>query len=232
MPKPQELPMEVAARIAKLEEGDIRRIIQLASLNQKADNIIAHAKAVAEGRQFVLEQSKQPLTIQAWSLVNDPRQYEMWGFATLEAARLKLQLEANPQPAVDEISAHARKIMSNGNATRGINVTLDGMPSPISNDGGAATLARYIAKKAIYGDYSFDPKPTGKVGAEAFCIDLDRNLMVVGQNKKVAIAAARLVRVEGRHFEPVVPYTRIYVGDQILGPNDIAESVYDGKLGN
>jgi hypothetical protein len=233
---------EYADKIAELESAQITAIIKLASLKLSPSDIVAYAEGIRDGEKPEIDLTQgqvKPLVVQAWSLVNDRKQYAgIYGLTSAEAADLRDTLLADPTPAVETIGRVVAHKLKERGSPRAVRVSLLGMPTGAGaenpfqgDDGGAASLAALIARNSgLYGAYSFNPLPTGRPGPEAYRIDLGGNLAVFGQSKKLATAAARLTRVHGRKFEPIIRFTRMVGNGSPRAPADIKENIWDGIL--
>jgi len=231
----------IAQEIAALNEGAIKAILRIASCRKNAKEILEICERVAEGDSTIdtreLGQPK-PLKIQGWSFINDHQICcGRYGMSVAEAAETKEMCHTNPAEALRTIQNVVARYLAGIGSTRPFIVTLDesisrvgGKRQPSGNDGGRARLAALARGYSPFvGAYSFSVQDSGKQGPEAFFVDLGDNLAVAGQSKTVALSAARLVRILGRHHAELQQFTRYFVPGYGLQPaGKIHASVGDG----
>lgn len=234
-----------AERIAKLENDDVVAMIRLSSMSQKAEDILRIAQGIRDGQapkvpESVLSTGPKPLQIIANSWVNDKNQYSnTYGVSDERAAELASLLRTDPHAASEQIKQIVSARLEMKGSEREVEVLLTQAPVPkstgnttvLEGDGGAKELAVEITKRqGVYGQYQFEPEPTGPAGHFQFGVHLGDDLFAIGQSKKVAIAAARICRVKGRFDELVKPY--IWYSTAWSSPvreDDIPDGVWDGK---
>lgn len=234
-----------ASRVAQLESNDITSILTMSRASQKAEDILRIAQQIRDGRDPLVPDSvwsttPKPLHIMAHSFVKDKKQYNAtYGLSDEKAAELANLLRIDPGAACKEIeSLVSTKIKSKGSG-REVKVLLAQAPpqSASSNmtvpdgDGGAKELAAEVAKRPfVYGQYQFEPEPTGLAGQYQFRSHLGDDLFAVGQSKKLVKNAAKICRVNGRFDEVVRPHIWYWTSGSLpLRGNEIPDDVWDGK---
>ncbi|AYP71806.1 PAS-rich protein [Aspergillus spelaeus tetramycovirus 1] len=150
-------------------------------------------------------------------------------------------LHSDPEQACSRIHGLVSDRLRKRGSSRPVKVDLEGSPSaksagnsaPSSGDGGLALLRREVKRNSgVYGSYQFAAGPTKRPGGQAFSVDLGGGLWALGQSKAVAVAAARICRVLGRHEDLVRPYIYYWAsGSSPRSAADISEKVWDGRLG-
>nr|QHG11071.1 PAS-rich protein [Plasmopara viticola lesion associated polymycovirus 2] len=235
---------ENAKKLLILTPGDIEIITKLTSLSIKPVDVPQILQDIADGKSrndLPMIGIPKPVVIQAYSFLRDKQQFGHYNISSVTATELLDLLERDPDAASKGIHDIVQAKLKVDKSPKAVHVTLAGMPgkpggasnSGPTGDGGASVLADEIASNSsIYGCYKkFDPELTGRSGAQAYAVHLGNDLFVLGQSKKVCIAAARIVRVKGRHDPLIRPYTYYWrLESSPRGCDDIPSSVFDGKL--
>jgi len=237
------LSVDEADHIASIDVSSISAIIRLASLGMSPADTHQYAVDINDGRDpsFTVSPGEpRPIVIQAWSFVKDRGQYEStYGLTSAQAAELSDLLLSDPDAAVKEIRSIVAARQDKRGSTRPVVVTLAGAPTggvPLSvagphSDGGRAQLKLEIPNNSgVYGAYRFEAHPTGRTAGQSFMVKLGGGLCILGQSKEVAVAAARIVSVKGRHDPLVAPYVFCWLsGSNPVGADDMSKKIWDGR---
>lgn len=231
-------------RLSALKLEDFTVIASATSLGYKPEGLFQAVRSLKDGQAVELPRGggqPKPLTINAWSFVNDREQYHgTYLLPSTRAIEIKELLLKDREAA----KAAILEVVSARIAARGSNkeprVSFDGMPG---SAGGADNTARVThvgadlceeIKKdsARYGQYKFKPEDTDRTGSLRFKVPLGMGLYATYQNKRGAVNVARIVRVKGRFDELVVEHVHFWMpGKPWLSGSDIPEKVtFDGKL--
>lgn len=244
-PTTELIPAHLAESITAGGVEMVSCIIRLTSLGQSPQTIVEQAAVKARGGQptFALPSgAPKPLTINAWSFVRDEQQYAgTYGMTAARATEIRELLRTDSNEAVSQITQIVSAQLRASGSHRAVTVSLSGAPraatqqgAPLANasDGGLRALKqRVAANSALCGQYAFTAIETGRGHDEAYRVDLGGALSAVGQSKALAQTAARLIRISGRHDPQLSRYARCVVGARFVGPNNIPDSVWDGRLG-
>jgi len=234
-----------AARVAQLERSDVDLIIKAAALGMKADAVYDGAVAIADGQVVELPKNlgaPRPVTINAWSFVNDRGQYHAtYGLTDVKAAELKTLLRDSTDEGLKQIHDLVSAALRKRGSERPVAVSRDGMPGSSGaaqlpgpgRQGGATLKAEIIRNPQLYGMYKFEAVDSGRPGPMRFKVALGAGLYATFPNKSGAIDVARICRVNGRDYPVIAGRVAFWrEGKAPLTGGDIPESVkFDGKLG-
>ncbi|QRF54816.1 hypothetical protein [Beauveria bassiana polymycovirus 4] len=235
---------DVAVRLAELEKGDLELVLKVASLGLSSSQIWEGALALSEDREYALPRKlggPRPITINAWSFVNDRGQYhDTYGLTDARAGELKTLLRGETDQGVTEITAVVSSALQKKGSNRPVRVVRDGMPGSGKADGapgpgkqtGDDLKVEIAQHPQIYGMYNFEVEDTGRPGPLRFRCHLGHSLYACFPNKRGAIDVARICRVQGRRHAAVDGRVYFWMdGKSPLGGADIPEKVsFDGKL--
>nr|UYK54780.1 PAS rich protein [Talaromyces amestolkiae polymycovirus 1] len=202
---------ELAAKLKGLTVDDFSSIIRACSVGMTPVRLAEGVSALTEGEDYTLpDRAIQPkaLTIQAYSFVRDPCQYNStYGLDSSRAGQLLDLLRSDPTKGQEEIqtivSAHLRRKGSK----RPVIVTMAGFPSSVPVPGGTqvpagsdkkALKAEIKNDSALYGMYRFGVIDTGRAGPERFMVKLGGGLVAFHQSSHSAVDVARITRKHGR----------------------------------
>jgi len=236
----------LAEALAALKVEDINAIVRAGAAGLDPASLYAGVRAVARGEDVPLPTtggSPRPLTINAWSFVNDHGQYhDTYGLDGATAGRLKDALRTDADAALEEITTVVTKSLRQKGSQRAVKVTKDGMPGGGTTDhtpsapgrqGGAELKAAIRLSPALYGMYNFVVEDMDRNGPDHFRVPLGGGLYATFPNKRGAIDVARLCRVNGRHHPLCEGRVKFWMEGRppVAGP-DIPERItFDGKLG-
>jgi len=209
------IPDDVLERLSSLEIGDFTVIASAISLGYSPHALGEAIMKLADGGDPSLPAvngNPRPLTINAWSFVNDKGQYQhTYGLSSARAGELKGMLLESRDDACREISAVVTARLRARGSERPLIVSLDGMPGgtgvdpspPGSGKPGKELKQEIVRDSARYGQYTFVASDTNRSGSLRFRVHLGKGFYAVFQNKVGAVDVARIARVKGRFDELV-----------------------------
>jgi len=234
---------ETAKRLSVMTSEDLITLVKSLSLGFQPTELHSAIGRVSNG-EVVPVGSKlgtpRPLTINAWSFVNDHGQFsDTYGLTDGAAGELKGKLRTAPDDAVKEITAIVSAALAKRGSNRPVLVTRDGMPGsgktdhkPAPSQQGGADLKMEIAQNpTLYGMYAFDAEDTGRPGPYRFRVRLGSGLYAVFPSKKGAIDVARICRVKGRD-DPAIAGRVVFWRDgkpPLTGPDIPDKIAFDGR---
>jgi len=178
------------------------------------------------------------VVVQAYSFVRDPGQYAAtYGLTSARAAELRDLLASDSEKAQEEIRAIVAKRLRDRGSPKVAHVVLGAAPSNpeakafgrVADAEALALFAKAGGYQAQVGAYDFDVEETGRKGRVAFRVRLGAGLAAVGHNRRVALCAARLVRVLGRHDPVLAPYIAQFAGGEATFGEDVEADIPDGR---
>ncbi|ASV63095.1 capsid protein [Colletotrichum camelliae filamentous virus 1] len=228
-----------AAKVAALDQGVVELVIKLAAMRLKPPALLAYATEVAQGKVPTAALSvgtPKPVTIQAHSWLNDPRQYaDRYGVSEEDVRNLRSLYQDDSAACMDRISAIVTDFLRKTGSQKAVRVVSTGDPgtnpataNPLAGSRGlvASYASEIRSNSGVYGSYTFETFETGRDVTQAFGVDLGHEVYVLAQSKKMAIMVARIATVKGRTDPLALPYIyyissggRAVVGDEI--PADI-----------
>lgn len=236
---------EDARAVRDAGEGVVKLVVKLSALGLNSTALLEYVTAVADGKEPSASLGvgrPKPVTIQLYSFLQDPRQYNgVYGMTDERAAALRSLAASNLALAVEEVQAFVAaspRIRASG---RGVEVSTTGLPgnkasgaSPLAGASAVtAAYAREIASNSgVYGSYKFDAFDTKRDETQRFGVDLGANFFVLAQSKKLAVSVARIASVKGRTDPLCVPYIW-YVNKQhkCIGNGDIPAALWSCARG-
>jgi hypothetical protein len=238
------IPLDLGKRLDVLGVDDFAAIIQAASVGFGPSKLKQGVSAIARGERPDLPSGlgqAKPLHIVAWSFCSDHGQYaDTYGMSVARAAELKDQLKRDPEPALAEIRSVVTARLAAKGSQRPVIVVNDGIPGASSSEhpktrpkqGGVDLKKEIIKNGALYGMYKFTAEDSGRPGNLHFKVRLGGGLYAVFPNKSGAVDAARLCRVNGRGYPPIVDHIAFWrEGKNPLFGADIPEkATFDGRL--
>jgi len=236
--------VDLAKRLDALGIDDLSAVIQAASVGFGPAKLKQGVSAIARGERPDLPSGlgqAKPLHIIAWSFCSDHGQYaDTYGMSVARAAELKDQLKRDPEPALAEIRSVVAARLAVKGSQRPVVVSNDGIPGVASTEhpktrprqGGVDLKQEIIKNGALYGMYKFTAEDSGRPGNLHFRVRLGGGLYAVFPNKSGAVDVARLCRVNGRGYPPIVDHVAFWRdGKSPLFGADIPEKVtFDGRL--
>lgn len=234
-----------AKRIVEDGAEIVKVIVKLASLGLTADAMVAYARSVVNGEGPPSDLgvgAPKPLTIQAYSMLRDPKQYaRQYGISDGEAMNWRSLFETDRARCLAEVETHVNNVLADRGSMKVAKVTDKGAPgsvpsgaSPTAGTGGRlkAFKAEIASRSGIYGAYTFVATDTKRVETQAFAVDLGWNCHVMAQSKALAVAVARITRVKGRH-DPSVEDFIFYIASngRAVSASDIPSGVHSLACG-
>lgn len=238
------LPVSTAGRLSALEKDDYAAIVHAASLGLSPEDIVRGVAAINRGEIYDLPTglgSPRPITINAWSFVNDPGQYrDTYHLSDAEAGALRGRLRTSPDEVIEEITTIVSRRLQSRGSNRPVTVSRAGMPTKAGGGGGGANAGApkgelkqvILQNPTLFGFYTFTAEDTGRTGSMRFSVSLGGGLYSFGKSKVEAVDAARICRAHGRYHDVLAG--RIFfcrTGKPPVTGNDIPEKVtFDGRL--
>nr|WEW73475.1 PAS-rich protein [Cladosporium ramotenellum polymycovirus 1]WEW73481.1 PAS-rich protein [Cladosporium ramotenellum polymycovirus 1] len=208
---------ENLTRLAKLEASDFAVFASAITLGYNPASFHAALQSWDVGSDPPLPKAAgqpKPLTVNAWSFVNDKAQfYGVYGLSSIEAVELKELLLSQREEAIKRIEAVVSGHLQRKGSNKSVHVTLDGMPGDRSGPGAAETssLARELKHEinsngSRYGRYKFEANASPLAGPHAFTVPLGGGFCAFFANKRGAVDVARIARVRGRNYPLIAGY--------------------------
>jgi hypothetical protein len=233
-------------KLRELTVSELTALVKASSLGmppQRIHECIAAVNAGEDPELPGMAGAPHPVTIQAWSFVRDRGQYQdTYGLSSARAGELADLLLSDTEKGVAEITAVVTAALRHKGSARPVVVNTTGLPtkrggSPpsigVGKAGRGALKEEILKNPAVFGLYRFAAEDTGRPGPLHFRVRLGGGLYAAHPSKVGAVDAARLCRVHGRSFPPIVD--RIYFWPEGKTPVcgvDIPERVvFDGVLG-
>jgi hypothetical protein len=237
------LSKEVAERLSRLTPDDLLALVRSLSLGFPPGELHAAIVRVSKGEVVPVGSAlgaPRPLTISAWSFVNDHGQFaDTYGLSDGRAGELKGLLRTNPDAGVSEVTAVVTAALARRGSNRPVRVTRDGMPGAGKTDhrsapgaqGGADLKKEITQNPTLYGMYKFEAEDTGRPGPYRYRVRLGSGLYAVFPSKQGAVDVAKICRVKGRD-DPAIAGRVVFWrdGKPPLAGSDIPEKVtFDGR---
>lgn len=232
-------------RLGNLERQDFVAFASAVTLGYNPTTFFEAVQGFKNGVDPQLPQSTgqpKPLTVNAWSFVNDRAQYNgVYGLSTADAAAIKELLMRNRDEAVKQIEDLVSDHLHRRGSNKSANVSLEGMPGDRSGPGASesSSVARELKVEinsagSRYGRYHFEAVQSPLGGPHAYTVPLGGGFSAYFANKRGAIDVARIARVRGRHF----PLIDGYVGflhpeakDPVFGSSIPSKAAWDCTMG-
>nr|QKK35405.1 putative PAS-rich protein [Erysiphe necator associated polymycovirus 1] len=205
----------VAARIAALDLSDIEAILSVTASGFRPAELHKAAISIARGEEVETNPElgrPRPLTIVAWSFVNDRVQYhDTYGLTDAAAGELQSLLRANCADGCEKIREVVQASLTRTGSTRPLVISTSGVPNAPVTPGEpprpgkvGAELKEEIRRNAqLYGQYQFTAVDSGAMDKSRFRVPLGGGLFATNQSKAGAVDVARITRVRGR-LHPLV----------------------------
>jgi len=215
---------ETLERLGELEKDDFVAMASAVTLGYNPGMFYEAVQNFKHGIDPALPHASgqpKPLTVNAWSFVNDRAQFHgVYGLSTAEAAELKDLLMSNREEALSRIESIVSQQLQRKGSRKGVAVSLTGMPGSRAGPGGVEPnpISRELkieidSDGSRYGRYKFEATATPFDGPHAFTVPLGGGFNAYFSNKRGAVDVARIARVRTRFF----PLIAGYVGFNVPG---------------
>uniref|UniRef100_A0AB74UEX5 Capsid protein n=1 Tax=Phyllosticta capitalensis polymycovirus 1 TaxID=3367395 RepID=A0AB74UEX5_9VIRU len=235
----ERVPPTLPSKVATMSKEEFKALAGSFSLGFNPGDLYDAYVSTHRGNPVVLPPTTgtpKPLKVVAWSFVKDRGQYEAtYGISSARAGELEDLLLRDREEGIAQI----REIVANHPRTkaskRSVDVVDDGIPMAAGGTSAAqpsmsdikALKAEIRAHSARYGEYKFGVEPTDARGSMAYRVRIGGGLYVYHQSKEGAVAAARIVRVNGRDHPLVSGHVFLALEGRTPVPNQGISPKYD-----